>query len=97
VAVDDAAAAHKPRVFYLWAEHQDVLAVWLACRTQWRTGFAGAIGLDYAGVDALLRMRRLVPRARVPEVIADLQVMEAETLVEWTRQRRADEQRARRH
>ncbi len=72
MAVDDAAAAHKPRVFYLWAEHQDVLAVWLACRTQWRTGFAGAIGLDYAGV-------------------------EAETLVEWTRQRRADEQRARRH
>lgn len=93
VAVDDSATANRPRVFHLWPEHQDVLTLFLACRTQWRTGFAGVIGLDYAGVESILRMRRLVPRARVPEVIAELQIIESETLAEWSRQRQAAERR----
>lgn len=94
VAVDDPATANQPRVFHLWPEHQEVLGLFVASRTQWRTGFAGAIGMDYAGIEALNRMRRLVPRQRLPEVMAELQVLEAETLAEWSRQRRAAEQRS---
>ena len=43
----------------------------------------GALGLDYAGVEALIRMRRLVPREQLPEVMADIQVLEAATVAEW--------------
>lgn len=90
----DTHALQQRRVFHLWPEHQEVLVLFLACRTQWRTGFAGAIGLDYAGVESLNRMRRLVPRERLPDVVAELQVIESETLAEWNRQRRASERRA---
>lgn len=94
VAVDQAGrASREQQLFHLWPEHQEVLGVFLACRTQWRSGFSGAVGLDYAGVEALVRMRRLVPRARMPEVIAELQVLEAETLAEWSRRRAADRSR----
>lgn len=89
VAVDRTDRARAQQLFHLWPEHQDVLGVFLACRTQWRAGFAGAIGLDYAGVEALVRMRKLVPRARLPDVIAELQILEAETLAEWGRRRDA--------
>lgn len=41
-------------------------------------------------------MRRLVSRPRLPDVLAELQVLEAETLQEWGRQRQAAEQRAQR-
>ena len=87
MAVDEAGRGRRDQVFHLWPEHQEALSVFLAARTQWRAGFAGAIGLDYAGVEALVRMRRLVPRARLPDVMAELQLLEAETLAEWSRQR----------
>lgn len=53
------------------------------CGTQWRlaAGMAGAVwlGLDYAGVAALMQMRR-VPPARRAALLADLQVMELAAL-----------------
>lgn len=82
-------------MFHLWPEHEQSLGVFAACRTQWRMGFDGPTGLDYAGVEALIRMRRLVPRPRVPEVLAELQILEDETLAEWRRQRQAKERSAR--
>jgi hypothetical protein len=94
VAVEPDGRGRSARLFYLWPEHQEVLGVFLAARTQWRAGFAGALGLDYAGVEALVRMRRLVPRTRLPDVIAELQILEAETLAEWGRQRAAVQARA---
>lgn len=51
----------------------------------------GALGLDYAGVEALIRMRRLVPRQQLPEVMADLQVLESATLAEWQAERERKE------
>ena len=97
VAVDGAGrSAVGPQLFHLWPEHQDAFALFVQCRTQWRAGFGGATGLDYAGVEALIRMRRLVPRPRLPDVLGELQVLEAETLQEWGRQRQAAEQRTRR-
>ena len=51
----------------------------------------GALGLDYAGVEALIRMRRLVPRQQLPEVMADIQVLEAATVAEWQGERERKE------
>ncbi len=88
MAVDSSDRKTKPPVFYLWPEHQEALGVFLASRTQWRTGFDSVTGLDYAAVEALIRMRRLVPRSRMPEVMAELQILEDETLAEWSRRRK---------
>jgi hypothetical protein len=82
-------------MFFLWPEHEQVLSVFHACRTQWRVGFDAPTGLDYAGVESLIRMRRLVQRPRLPEVLAELQILEDETLAEWRRQRQAKERSAR--
>lgn len=82
------------RVFHLWPELQPTLLAWFAVQTQWRVGAVGATGLDYAGVEALLRLRRLGGgRRRAAQLMEDLQVMERATLAEWSRQR---EQRDRR-
>ena len=79
-------------VFHLWPEHELAFGIFLACRTQWRVGgLGGAIGLDYAGVEALIRMRRLVPRQQLPEVMGDLQVLESATLAEWQAERERKE------
>lgn len=59
----------------------DTIRAWLACATQWRV-LAGAgaaiwLGLDYAGVDVVLRRLGL---ADPDAVFADLQLMEGEAL-----------------
>lgn len=71
--------------FWLWPENVPVWQLWQAVQTQWRIGMAGATGLDYAGVEALVRMRRLSSRAEMPELIEGLQTMEVATLDEWAR------------
>lgn len=75
----------------MWPEHEQAFGVFVASRTQWRAGLESVTGLDYAGVEALIRMRRLVPRNRMPEVMAELQILEDETLAEHRRQRKAKE------
>ncbi len=91
----DQASTRRQQIFFLWPEHEEAVRVFLACRTQWRVGFDGPTGLDYTGVESLIRMRRLVQRARVPEVLAELQILEDETLAEWRRQRKASDRSAR--
>lgn len=59
---------------------------WLRVQTQWRTGLAGATGLDYPGVEAALRLAR-VPRAQWPALFVDLQAMELAFLGECARER----------
>lgn len=49
--------------------------LFIACQTQWRTGpLGGALGLDYPGVETVLRVRRVKDRAAAFEC---LQMMEA--------------------
>lgn len=50
------------------------------CMTQWRTGFAGATGLDYAAVVAVAPV---VGVHLDDPVLARLRVLEDETLVMW--------------
>jgi hypothetical protein len=51
-----------------------------AMGTQWRTGMAGATGLDYAVVPAVMSLVN-IPKKTRNQVFHDLRVMEAEALL----------------
>ncbi len=63
--------------FEVMQVNADTIRAWLSCGTQWRAavGFARLIwlGLDYAGVDAVLRRLKL---ADPDSVFDDLLIME---------------------
>ncbi|MCK5769467.1 DUF1799 domain-containing protein [Algiphilus sp.] len=61
--------------------------VFLDCVTQWRTGMAGATGLDYPAVESVMRMHDVGDQR---DTLSRVRVMEAETLAEWKRQRDRD-------
>lgn len=64
----------------VWPEHEATVCAFLACATQWRrAGLAGVrTGLDYAAVDAVLRLT--VPRPARATVFAGIQIMEQAAL-----------------
>ena len=64
---------------YVWPENEATVDVWWQCQTQWRIGMGGAMGLDYAGVRALLDELELAgPERR--EIFDGLMTMERATL-----------------
>lgn len=65
--------------FHLWPEHLDALRLWIGVQTQWRHGFDGPTGLDYAGVRASPAFRRLATIDR-DRVFDELCVMERAAL-----------------
>lgn len=69
-------------VVWLWPENLEVWHAWLGVQTQWRVGMAGATGLDYAGVDAALRMSGIRGERR-REAFGLLQLMERAALAAW--------------
>ncbi|MCC7413315.1 MAG: DUF1799 domain-containing protein [Gammaproteobacteria bacterium] len=73
------AAAPAPELCHVWPENWDALALFLACATQWRVAMGGAIGLDYAGVEAVMRMQR-VAIGRRAALLTDVQIIEREAL-----------------
>lgn len=87
--------ADDPR-FHLWAENREALHVWLGVQTQWRVGMGGATGLDYAGVEAYLRMRSVRAPSRRSRLLHELQIMERATLEEWQRMQAERDRRPRR-
>jgi hypothetical protein len=102
--LDDALAAFglvldddpdDPR-FHLWGENREALHTWLGVQTQWRVGMGGPTGLDYAGVEAYLRMRAVRAPARRARLLLELQVMERATLEEWQRMQAERDRRPRR-
>lgn len=74
-----------PRPFFLLPDNQRALTTWLALQTQWQyAGMGSAVGLNYAGVEAYLRLARLDrPPRRARQLLADIQRMERTTLHEW--------------
>ncbi len=62
-----------------WPENRQALLVFMALRTQWRTGMSGFTGLDYGVLPEIWR-RLKVPPAERDDVFADLQVIEAGAL-----------------
>ena len=55
-------------------------------QTQWRHGFEGKTGLDYAGIGFVMERRRVKRSAR-DGLFAQIQIMERAALGEWAEQR----------
>lgn len=81
---DEPVALHE--AFHLWPENVDAFALWQDVQTQWRVGMAGPTGLDYGGVEVVLRMRGLRREVR-QERFGQLQAMERVVLAEWGERR----------
>lgn len=65
-------------VFEIWPENARAVEMFLACRTQWRLGpMDGVLGLDYQGLFALLRMKKV---RDMDAMLGDIQAMEAAAL-----------------
>lgn len=77
-AAVDAAPEETSGDFEVMPANWDSIRAWLACETQWRAvvGLAGLVwlGLDYAGVDVVLR------RLQLDDRFGDLQLMEGAAL-----------------
>ncbi len=73
--------------YWLWPENEEAFALWLGLQTQWNVGIAGAIGLNYLGVEVCMRMRGIARKKHV-EMFALVQLMEQACLGEWAEKRK---------
>lgn len=90
-----AAQAQRQReqasTFYLWPCNVGAWQAFQALRTQWRTGMAGATGLDYAAVIAWLGLQGH-RGAAARRLMAGIQACEAGTLQAWAELREQQQQ-----
>ena len=63
----------------VWPDNVSIVNVFTSMSTQWRVGMAGATGLDYNALPAVLRLLR-VSRADQAEVFDGIRTMEAAAL-----------------
>ena len=75
------------RKCYLWPEHVPVYQLWQACQTQWRDGMGGRTGLDYPGVQCVMRTRFGLRGKPAQEQFGQLQAMEIAALNAWAEQK----------
>ena len=59
----------------VWPDNIQAVNVFIAAATQWRTGTAGATGLDYTALEAIMRMLG-IKRKDMGEVLEDVRVLE---------------------
>lgn len=80
----DDIAVRDPDRFEVWPENWPTLELFDRLGTQWRwDGMSGrCLGLNYGGVETLLRLEGVADQARV---FADLQVMERAALAVMNR------------
>lgn len=86
--LDDGEAGDTDTAFAVWPENWETVLAFLACSTQWRTGMAGPTGLDYAGVEALLRLNGYAGKER-RELFEGLQIMEQAALSAMAKRRKS--------
>jgi len=65
----------------VWPANRRATIVFLAMRTQWRTGFNGPTGLDYCALPEVWK-RLQIPKKKRDQVFDDLRVIEAAALTE---------------
>ena len=63
----------------LWPDLAAPFDLFMACQTQWRTGFNGPTGLDYTGVTVVARVMQ-IGAARLRGLWADFVAMERAAL-----------------
>jgi len=79
-------AVNYPKV-YLWPEHAPVYQLWLACQTQWLGDMGGRSGLNYPGVEIVMRRRFGLRGKKSDDYFALLQAMEIAALNAWAKQK----------
>jgi hypothetical protein len=80
-------SAEQLEPLYLWPENIPSWDLFQAVSTQWVVGMGGAVGLNYQGVEVVMRKRR-IKRADECKLFADIQVMERATLNAWSERKR---------
>ena len=80
--LDGAVAGRLDDVAWLWPENERTWRLWLQVQTQWRVGLDGKTGLDYAGVQACMELRR-IPRRQRPRLFEQMHAMELAALGAW--------------
>ncbi len=73
------AAGAKDAEVCVWPENWPSFEVFHFVRTQWRTGFSGAVGLDYSAVYPLLD-KLTDDKNEWKQMLVDINVMEAAAL-----------------
>lgn len=63
----------------MWAEHWQTIELFRQMSTQWRVGFGGAFGLDYAVLFQLMDLQD-IDKSRKLEILAQIQICEAAAL-----------------
>lgn len=61
----------------VWPDNLIVVNVFVSMSTQWRTGAAGATGLDYTALEATMRMLGVEANG---ELLEDIRVLESSAL-----------------
>lgn len=79
---------------YLWPCNVPAWDVWTELQTQWRTGVAGATGLDYAAVRALLDELGYVPGDERRHLFDCIRAAESEVLSAMAQRRQREAERA---
>lgn len=93
LTIEEASDRSAPGNFVdVWPENWQALQVFTAMGTQWRTGFSGAIGLDYSALPEVWRRTKTQPAER-DEVFQCLRVMEGAALEHMDRMRKEKEKK----
>lgn len=78
---------------YLWPCNVPAWNCWCAVQTQWRTGAAGATGLDYAGVRAYLDEQGIASGSdQRRDIFTGICAAERATLEVWAEQAEENKQ-----
>ena len=72
--------------FYLWPSNLQAFELWQRLQSQWLYAEGHPVGLNYAGVEAAVRLIQ-IPNRRRAEMFSAMQVMEFAALDEWAKQR----------
>jgi hypothetical protein len=59
----------------VWPDNWDAVSVFTSMRTQWRTSFAGAVGLDYGVLPTIFSLHN-IKRPRRKDIFDDLRILE---------------------
>jgi hypothetical protein len=95
-AVDEALAAfglvavrtvEKFEPLYLWPENIPSWELFRGVSTQWVIGPGGLVGLNYQGVEVVMR-KRCIKRSDESRLFSDIQVMERATLNAWSERKK---------
>ncbi|NYE62187.1 hypothetical protein FHW58_003402 [Duganella sp. 1224] len=84
--VTDDRAALEPQEFHLWPENVPAWNLFCKVLTQWNTDNGEPTGLNYPGVEVVMRKHR-IKRSEELNMFNKIQAMEEATLKAWSEKR----------